>query len=197
MNKRTVIFDIDGTLTNIWPIERVVLAKMLGLRQPEELDRQKTLKHHTNFEIYLRCARVRCSKQEFTQCYNSAFLQLKAAKKLPSLKPFPIVSWLKTAADSFHFVYATGGQQAETLYVLENLCILSFFDLRSSVDKTTYRYSKSTGIPLRKIASQYPDSLLITDSESDCRGAILASIPFLRIQPGQTDLSMLSVLYTK
>lgn len=196
MNKKTLIFDIDGTLTNLWPIERVVLAEMLGVPQPEKLDRQKTFKRNTNYEIFLRCSRVRCSKQEFTQRYTSVFLQLKAAKRLPVPKLFLIVAWLKDAADSFHCVYATGGQRAETQYVLEELGISSLFDLTASVDKTTCRYSKSTGIPLRKIAARYPNCLLITDSESDCRGAHIANIPFLRIQPGQIDLSVLSVLYT-
>lgn len=83
-----------------------------------------------------------------------------------------------------------------TEYVLEELGISSLFNLTTSVDKTTCRYSKSTGIALKKIAAGYPICLLITDSECDWRGATLSNIPLLRIQPGQTDLFVLSVLYT-
>jgi len=137
---KTIICDIDGTITNMEPIEKVALLK---------------------------------------------------SGKLPPPERYPLADWIFINKNKYHFVYATGGQQNETLYVLKSLGLARYFDLRNSISKTNCRFSKKTGIPLRKIKAKFKDCILITDSKDDCRGADLAGIPFILVKPRQKLLNLI------
>ena len=133
---KTIIFDIDGTLTDMSAIEN---AAFLGVTE---------------------------------NCW-------------PKPNKYPLVDWILRNKNNYNFVYATGGKEKETLYVLESLGLLKYFDIKNSINKSNYRFSKKTGLPFLKIKKKYPDCLLVTDSQDDCIGAKLAKIPYMKIIPGK------------
>lgn len=139
---KTIICDIDGTLTDMRPLEEAVIRQM-----------PKNIKNTT----------------EYYKEYNEAFL--KISKDNIAVKKFPLVDWIFKNKDKYAFVYATGGQRLESEYVLDRLGILKFFDIENSVSKSDCRFSKSTGIPFRRIKKKYQDLLVITDTQADCLGA--------------------------
>ena len=185
---KTIIFDIDGTLTDLWTIERSVLISMLGTGSSMQIDKLKSSGTSNLYAIFNKCSPEKIDKSTFTQKYNNTFTVLLKENRLPSPKKYPLVKWIKNNARKYTYVYATGGQKAETLYVLSKLEIVQFFDIQNSVDKTTCRYSKKTGLPFRKILQKYPQAILITDSESDREGAAKFAIPTLIVSENTTTL---------
>lgn len=104
-------------------------------------------------------------------------------------KRYPLVDWILKNKSKYNFVYATGGKERETLYVLESLGLLKYFDLKNSINKTNYRFSKNTGRPFKKIKKVYKDCILITDSKTDCDGAVLAGMPYVLVKLRQRNLT--------
>jgi phosphoglycolate phosphatase-like HAD superfamily hydrolase len=182
---KTIIFDIDGTLTNMWPIEKSVLLCMTNGKYEKEVEELKKSGISETYKIFLRVTKKKLSKSKYFILYNKSFLKLN---NLPSLKIYPAVGWIKRNQNKYLFVYATGGQKLETEYVLNQLGIIKYFDLKNSVDKNSCRFSKKTGIPFKKIKAKYKNCLLIADSQTDFVGAKLAQIPALIIKPGQKSL---------
>ena len=177
----TIICDIDGTLTDMWPIEKAILLKLLGKNKTNEIEKIKSSGIADTYTIFSKLSKQKISRQKYFTKYNQAFLKLKMDKNLPKIKKYPIVNWIIRNKNKYDFVYATGGQREETLFVLDKLNLLSTFDLENSIDKSVCPYSKQTGIPLQILKNKYPNCILITDSESDCVGAKIAKIPFLKI----------------
>ncbi len=116
---------------------------------------------------------------------KAILLGVTEKRLLPKPKKYPLVDWIVKNKNKYRFVYATGGKKPDTLYVLEQLGLINYFDLENSIDKTNYRFSKKTGLPFKKIKAKFPDCFVITDSESDCNGARLAGIKYIKIEPGQ------------
>jgi hypothetical protein len=116
---KTIIFDIDGTLTDMSLLEKVVA---LGFAE---------------------------------NCW-------------PKPEKYPLVNWILKNKNNYRFVYATGGKGQE-----------------NSINKTNYRFPKKTGLPFIKIRKRYPDCVLITDSQTDCDGATIAKIRYIKIKPRQ------------
>lgn len=179
---KTIIFDIDGTLTNIWPIEKSVLLRMTKGRYEDKMDELKKSGISDTYKIFLKVSSKRISKRKYFSLYNQSFLKLV---NLPKLVNYPIIDWIKKNRDKYIFVYATGGQKVETEYVLTQLGVINYFDLKNSVDKSNCRFSKKTSIPFRKIKSKYEDCILITDSDSDGIGASKAGIRFIKIKSNE------------
>ncbi len=153
---KTLIFDIDGTLTDMSSIERAV--------------------YQTINKRYAGAGRRRAD-------YRDAFVRLANANALPIPNAYKTVQFIRQYASNYIFVYATGAQDVEVAYVLQSLGIRQFFDEQYSTTITNCRFSKKTGIPLRRIAKRYPDCLLITDSSSDVAGAQKAHVPAVLLQP--------------
>ncbi|KXK08796.1 MAG: Phosphoglycolate phosphatase [Microgenomates bacterium OLB22] len=156
---KTLIFDIDGTLTDMGPIERTI----------EQV-------------VRLRTGRV--SKKEYQRLYDQVTRRLQKDGLLPKPVAFPLVQWIKKNKTSYRFVYATGGETSESQYILRELGLLDLFDLENSVSATNCRFSKKTGIPFRRIIKKYPDCIVIGDSEKDCQGAEKAKAPFILVSRG-------------
>ena len=180
-NMLTIICDIDGTLTDMWPIEKAILLKLLGENKTDEIEKIKSSGISDTYAIFSNLSKQKIDAEKYFTKYNQAFLKLKMDKNLPKIKKYPIVNWIIRNKNKYDFVYATGGQREETLFVLDKLNLLSTFDLENSIDKSVCPYSKQTGIPLQILKNKYPNCILITDSESDCVGAKIAKIPFLKI----------------
>jgi phosphoglycolate phosphatase-like HAD superfamily hydrolase len=176
---KTLVFDIDGTLTDMWPLERAVLSALFQKR----IDELKSSGWHDTYKMFRSAPRM--SKAEYLARYNSTFSLLLRSKMLPTLKRYPVVRWIVSNRRRYHFVYATGGQKSETRYVLDSLGLIDIFDLKNSLDKSSCAYPKHTGIPLRRIKVKCGDCILITDSPKDRKGAGLAKMPCKLIRPGQ------------
>lgn len=182
---KTIIFDIDGTLTNIWPIEKSVLLRMTKGMYENQIEELKRSGISDTYKIFRKVSRKKISKIEYLNLYNRTFSVLLKSKKLPKLEKYPIVDFIISTKKKFHFVYATGGQKSETEYVLRSLGIIEYFDLKNSIDKNNCRFSKKTGIPLRKIKANFPECIFIADNENDCLGASKADIRCYKIKPRQ------------
>lgn len=181
---KTIICDIDGTLTNMWPIEREVLMCMVGCEYEMRLDEIKQTGISSTYDIYIRYTGGYIGKKDYFRRYNSTFRKLLRADKLPKPEKYPSVDWIRLNSQYYRFVYATGGQKWETLYVLKQLGILQQFDITRSIDKTSYRFSKSTGLPFKRILHTCGDCILISDSESDCEGARKLGLQYQKVMPG-------------
>ena len=178
----TIIFDIDGTLTDMWPLERAVIAAMLGPRASKHIDALKETCQYSNLRLYRTCAHSTISAQAFRERYNRVFQSLARRRALPVLKPSPLVGWIRTNKNRFRFVYATGGQAQETWYVLKRLRILNAFEISRSIDRSSCRFCKSTGIPFLRIQRAVADEcIMVTDSIADVRGAKKAVIPSILV----------------
>jgi beta-phosphoglucomutase-like phosphatase (HAD superfamily) len=179
---KTIIFDIDGTITDMWPIERAVLLNMTNNNLKYKLEKLKSAGVSDTYKLFCKISRRKINKSIYIKLYNKTFNILLGNKRLPKLKKYPIVKWIVDNKDCLKFVYATGGQKAETEYALEKLGIKKYFNLSRSLNKNNCRFAKCTGIPFRKIKCQTPDCILITDSESDCMGAMRAEISYIKIK---------------
>lgn len=182
---KTIICDIDGTITNIWPIEKSVLLRMIDRKFEKDIEKMKLLGVSDTYKIFLKFCNRKISKQKYADFYNKSFSILLKNGKLPRLEKYPLAKWIFDNRAKYRFVYATGGQRLETQYVLKNLGIIKYFDLENSIDKTTCRFSKKTGIPFGKIKTRFSCCILITDSQNDCNGAKLAGVPYILINPKQ------------
>lgn len=182
---KTIIFDIDGTLTNMWPIEKSVLLYMTSPKLEKDIEKIKLSGTSDTYKIFLKISQVKISKSEYTNLYNKSLSYLSKNGKLPLPEKYPLVDWIEINKNKYNFVYATGGQKNETRYVLEKLGIIKYFNLKNSIDKTSYRFSKKTGIPFAKIKSKFEDCFLISDSVTDCSGAELKNIPYALVKSRQ------------
>ncbi len=187
---KTIICDIDGTLTDMWPVERAVLLRLLGIGVAAKIDVLKKSGISETYLLYLAVSQRKIGRRMYRKLYNEAFDNLCSCGQLPPVKSYPLVQWIMKNKKKYRFVYATGGQQKESEYVLKQLGILDSFDIKNSLDKTRYPFSKKTGLPFKKIKRKFPYCLCITDSMSDCEGAQLARIPFIRIKPSQAILHL-------
>jgi phosphoglycolate phosphatase-like HAD superfamily hydrolase len=191
-NMKTIIFDIDGTLTNMWPIEKSVLLYMTDTKFGKDIEQIKLSGISDTYKIFLKFARRKINKKEYITFYNQSFYTLLKQDQLPIPEDYPLLKWIFINRNKYQFVYATGGQRLETLYVLSSFKLTKYFDIENSIDKTTCRFSKQTGIPFTKIKSRFKDCLLISDSKADCSGAALAKVPFILVKPGQDYLDFMS-----
>lgn len=153
---KTIICDIDGTLTNMEPIEKIVLS-------------------------YLE-SKGKINRSEYYTRYNRVFLVLEKNNLLPNIQKYPMVNWIRKNKKKFNFVYVTGGMKSETIFALNQLGISKYFDLKNSISKDTYRFSKKSGIPFKKLKSRFKDCIVVTDSKNDCKGAQKAKIPYILIR---------------
>lgn len=165
----------------MWPIERMVLFSMLEKDKEAIIEKFYKSGIRDTYVIFCKISKSKISKKEYFIIYNKFFLILQSSALLPKVTKYSIVDWIKKRKNNYHFVYATGGQEQETRYVLKSLELDTIFDLKNSLNKNNYRFSKSTGLPFKKIKSKFADCFIITDSQSDCKGAKLAGIKFLKI----------------
>ncbi|PIZ45304.1 hypothetical protein COY32_05415, partial [candidate division WWE3 bacterium CG_4_10_14_0_2_um_filter_41_14] len=64
---KTIIFDIDGTLTDLWPIERSVLISMLGRQSSIQINKLKSSGTSNLYAIFNKCSPEKIDKSTFTQ----------------------------------------------------------------------------------------------------------------------------------
>ena len=132
---KTLIFDMDGTLTDMWPLEKAVLLEMLGKDFEGALENSKAQGLNSTYSIYSKLSRSRLPKNAYIRCYNKTFNTLMRQKKLPRIEKYPLAYWIERYRSRYRSIYATGGQRRETLYVLRSLNPLTIFDISNSLDK--------------------------------------------------------------
>lgn len=181
---KTIIFDIDGTITDMWPLERAVLVSLLGKQAVRAIEEMHESGLKDTYVIFCKVSKKTIGKRAYRALYNRKFALLERQKLLPRPKPYPIVGWIRKNSKEYHFVYATGGQSRETRYVLSCLKIGTAFDVAHSLDAGNYRFSKRTGLPFKKIGAKFPNCLLVTDGRNDCEGALRARIPYIHVKDG-------------
>lgn len=138
------------------------------------------------YMIFTKATGQKLTKAVYWRWYNRAFEKSVLEKKLPQPQRYPIVDWIKANKNNCRFIYATGGQEKETQYVLDRLGIRKYFDIENSITKNQCRFSKRTGIPFRKIKKKFGDCIVIADGGNDYKGARKANLGFLKIKPGAT-----------
>ncbi|OGD66877.1 hypothetical protein A3F08_03430 [Candidatus Berkelbacteria bacterium RIFCSPHIGHO2_12_FULL_36_9] len=178
---KTIIFDIDGTITNMWPIEKSVLLGMLRKNTIKEIDEIYQQQTKKTYQIYNKISKEKLTQKEFYRRYNRTFLKLLINNQLPKPAKYTIVNWIISNHNLYHFVYVTGGQRLETKYVLDMLKVSKYFDFTNSLDKSNCRFAKKTGIPYKIIKRRFNNCLVITDSKNDCLGAIKTEITFIKV----------------
>lgn len=182
---KTIICDIDQTITDMWPLEKAVLTTMLGEKNSARIQSLKEGRQSSLFDIYRSITKNPYAQKTFYQKYNKITAVLWKKQKLPRLEKFPLVKWITDRKKTYTFVYATGGQRTESLYALSTLGIIDCFDIEKSIDKTTYPFSKKTGIPFKRILNSYPDCIVVSDSDVDCHAARNCGIPAVKLTPRQ------------
>ncbi len=182
---KTIIVDIDGTITDMWPIEKSVLLLMLGKETKTDIEKLYRLGVRDTYKIFCLISKRKIGKVICRLIYNKNFSLLEDKGQLPSPARYPLVNWIQKNKFQYRFIYITGGQYKETIYVLRCLKLDSIFDLKNSLDKSNYRFSKSTGLPFKKIKKRFQNCVFISDSQNDCDGATKACISFIKIKPRQ------------
>ena len=180
---KTIIFDIDGTLTNMWPIEKSVLLYMTGGKFGKAMEKIRLSGTSDTYKIFRKASGRKIGKEDYFKLYNKSFSVLLRKNKLPAPGRYSLVNWVIDNRSRYRFLYVTGGQKLETQYVLGCLGMAGVFDIDNSIDRTTCRFSKKTGIPFRKIQSGSNGCVLVSDNRTDREGAALVRIPFLLVRP--------------
>ncbi len=187
---KTIICDIDGTITDMWPIEKSVLLCMVKNNFENEIERLRSLGITNTYKIFTKISKQKITKYKYFNLYNKIFSILLKNNKLPIPAKYSFATWIFSNRNKYRFVYVTGGQKSETYYILRELGLIKYFNLQNSVDKTICCFSKRTGVPFKKIKLQFSDCILVSDSSSDCKGAVLAKIPFILIKPKQKNFNI-------
>lgn len=176
---RALIFDIDGTLTDLWPLERQILLELLKLRTSQVIDRLHSNQKNP-YLIYKKMSKKNDTFANFRRKYKR---KLQSTNQIPNLQVFNTVKFIRKNNDKYVFLYATSSCKLEAELILKKLTTLEFFDLRSSINSDNCAYAKKTGVPFKKIITSYPQSVLITDSKDDAKGAAKANVATLVIKP--------------
>lgn len=166
----------------MWLIEKTIMTKLLGEKRIEDIEKIKSSGISDTYKIFKIISKQKITKEKYFKKYNQIFLGLQKNNILPKIKKYLIVDWIIKNKNKYNFVYATGGQRGETIFVLKKLKLLDIFDIKNSIDKSRCGSSKQTGIPLQILKGKYPNCILMTDSDQDCIGAKKARIPFLKIK---------------
>ena len=127
---KTIIFDIDGTLTNMWPIEKAVLLRLLGRRSENTIDRIRNYGIKDTYKIFCKISSKKISEIEYRKAYEKKLQSLLLRNDLPETERYPTVDWILKNKSAYHFVYATGGREGETNYVLNSFGLAKYFDLK-------------------------------------------------------------------
>jgi phosphoglycolate phosphatase-like HAD superfamily hydrolase len=181
----TLVFDIDGTLTDLWPLESAVLQVLTGTTE-KALAPLRRRSQGNLYAMYLQQTGATTTKTQFRRLYRQAVLALEQARALPAVPSYRAAGFIRANKTKYRFVYLTGGLKCEALYALRSLGILGAFSEELSISSDSYPFSKATGLPLRKIqrAARGP-MLVIADGSADKLGADKAGVPILLVEPNQ------------
>ncbi len=176
---QTIIFDLDGTLTDLWPIERETLAEMLITRNP--FSKSKILKtiegikqsgQNSLWLIFNQASGTKMNRQEFCQQYDQIQKRMIEKNSYPKIKNLISIEDIKKIENDYRFALVTGSRKQEALYVLKRLEILDLFESDLIITSDMVPESKDTGKAFQIIKDKAGEgAIVIGDSESDKAGA--------------------------
>jgi len=189
----TIIFDLDGTIANLWPIERITLARIakefFGI--PEEtayqrLDSAYNAKTRSLRTLLQRCIEKRISNERFVKLYQNVQAQCIRQKKYPILIPLIPPSTIQECSRENTLALVTGSYTREAQYVLRVLNIQRYFKKRLIITADDMNVGKESGIPFQQIMKKTKGPWrVIGDSESDKAGAMRCNITFINAKEWQ------------
>src|SRR3989338_7272609 len=92
---KTLIFDIDGTLTTMWPIEKLMLLTILGKELESEIEKLYQSGVRDTYTIFSQISQNNIGKIHYRKIYNRAFNLLERKKRLPKTTAYPVVTWIQ------------------------------------------------------------------------------------------------------
>ena len=158
---KTIIFDIDGTLTDMWPIEKSVLLTMLGKEAGSEIEKLYLSGVKDTYSIFCIVSKRKIGKSNYRIIYNKKFSFLENKDQLPLPEKYPLVDLIKKNKPLYRFVYATGGQAKETRYVLKCLKLDSIFDFKTHSIKATTVFQKVRDCHSIKLRQRFQTACLL------------------------------------
>ena len=175
----TIYFDIDGTLTDMWPLEKKVLQSLCQDASLSQLDsvRQVAKKDlYSAFKLVDKAARS-CTLKQFRTGFAASLDSLVAKQQQPNLVAYPTVCFIKENADKARFCYATGGTAKEAKIVLDCLGIASLFDINRSYSRDNLPYPKNDVRFFKSLQEKTVEPFcFVGDSQLEVSAAIRAGI---------------------
>lgn len=179
---KTIIFDLDGTIADLWPLERATLLKFF-LKQnsiKKELNKLHASGIKNLFTLFQTFSKKNIELFEFEKKYLKNQKQLEKENKIPKLKIFLQPNFL---SEKYNYVLITGSPLSEALLVLKKTGCDKIFSKKNILAKGTYPGSKKTGEPFLIIKKIIGDqAIVIGDSDDDIIGAKIANFNCLKIR---------------
>lgn len=192
----TIIFDLDGTLVDLWPIERATLVAMfLKLTDYEKKllpTKLNLLKKSRNdlFKIFnslfAKYSDKKISRQRFNKLYDEIQRSLIKTKTYPKIKKYIDREPLMRLKNKYTLALVTGSRTQELNYLLKTAKFTDIFIKDLIICSDTMKQPKNTGIPFKAISERNPGPIVVIgDSGSDKLGAQKAKIPYVIIKKGK------------
>jgi len=166
--KKIILFDLDGTLADVQPIEKLVLAKILK-------NRNVVFSGRSSFDLVRQL--VGLDETEFYLEYAKCFEILKIKNSLPI--PKMLIDIRKFCFEPGCCLgLVTGSVRKEAKWVLEKLGIKACFSPDLVMCREDYYREKKSGEPYQKMKDIFPNVLIVAvgDTRDDLLGSRVAGL---------------------
>ena len=183
-----IIFDLDGTIADLWPLERETLLAIAGARRdPEVRNALEPLAASYSggrplWKIFRSLFPNRFgSERAFRARYDEVQAELIRTGSCPS---FPTYLRREAMERTFGIAFglATGSSRAEAEYVLKAIGCREFFSSVLILTRENGGAEKGSGRVLTTLRKRFGGRIaFIGDSDSDEKEAAVAGVPFFRV----------------
>lgn len=189
---KTIIFDLDGTIADLWPLERETILRMAKNTNPDLLNKLYRQGQRNLLDLFQSIGGQKISREVFDQQYQIMQQKMILENKCP---PFPIFlqePFLKNMS-GICFGLLTGSFRSEAEFVLQRTGCRKYFYDSLVFCRGEYQGEKLSGEPyleiIKRIGSKF---VMIGDSEGDVLGAARAGIIGIRVfrQPAELQQKM-------
>lgn len=181
---KTIIFDLAGTIADIWPLERETLIKFYEGKNitatRKKLNKLSRSGIKNLFILFQNISEKKLNSNEFEQQYLKNQKQLRKENKIPKLKIFLKQKFLPKKTN---LALITGSPLSEALLVLEKAGCKKYFSKKLILSKGDYPGSKRTGEPFLMIKKQIGSrAVVVGDSLDDVVGAKIADYNCIKVR---------------